>query len=138
MNPIHIHSTSNYDIDDTVDHLRSLATKALLQSPSQAAFTPHIVRKTGSSHDALLAQAICPCKYAACLRILEESALLPSTERYCCGRFWRREWSNAADCLKMLVDLPILFVRLSNQAGGGGGLQPCGTTRASNNNNNNP
>jgi tetratricopeptide (TPR) repeat protein len=98
-----------------VDHLRSLATKALLQSPSQAAFYASILyAKTGSAHDALLlAQAdLSNGKYAACLRILEESGLLLSDYPWealllaCAALAATGEWSTLLDLLEDACRLP--------------------------------
>jgi tetratricopeptide (TPR) repeat protein len=98
-----------------VDHLRSLATKALLQSPSQAAFYASILyAKTGTPHDALLlAQAdLSNHKYTACLRILEESGLLLSDYPWealllaCAALAATGEWSTLLDLLEDACRLP--------------------------------
>jgi hypothetical protein len=51
------HSTSKTQDVSPVDHLRSLATKALYRVHPKPPFTPHLVFQDGFSHDALLAQA---------------------------------------------------------------------------------
>lgn len=125
-------STLNTKLDGIpVDHLRSLATKALLQSPSQAAFYASILyAKTGTPHDALLlAQAdLSNGKYAACLRILEESGLLISEYPWealllaCAALAATGEWSTLLDLLEDACKLPDPASSSSNAstlAGGG-------------------
>jgi anaphase-promoting complex subunit 6 len=65
-----------------VDHLRNLATQALLDSPSQAIFYANLLyAKTGGATDALLLGQTYHTagEHAACLRVLEESGILQSS-----------------------------------------------------------
>ena len=98
-----------------IQHLRSLATQALLESPSQAAFYASLLySKTGKPHDALLlAQAnLSSAQYSACLRILEESNLLQSDYPWealllaCAALAAANEWSSLVELLEDACRLP--------------------------------
>jgi hypothetical protein len=107
MNSSYSHYTqTNSHYDNRRNTRRSLAIVGnqgtVAESIASRLYAASILyAKTGSSHDALLlAQAdLSSTKYAACLRILEESVLLPEYpwKALACAAWRRREWSNAAD-----------------------------------------
>jgi anaphase-promoting complex subunit 6 len=98
-----------------MDALRTLATQALLQSPEQASFYASIVyTKSGTADDAfLLAQALLnQQKYAACLRILEDSNILQSDEPWeallvaCQALSKTDQWTTLSEVLEDASRLP--------------------------------
>lgn len=98
-----------------IQHLRTLATQALLESPTQAAFYASLLySKTGKPQDALLlAQAnLSSAQYTACLRILEESSLLQSDYPWealllaCAALAAANEWSSLVELLEDACRMP--------------------------------